>query len=78
MRFLTDADVAALLPPPAETVALAREALVARASGEAEVPPKPAVHTVPGSFANAMPAIPAGRSRRSRPLPTPGGLIPPA
>ncbi|MDU0312207.1 ornithine cyclodeaminase family protein [Phycicoccus sp. M110.8] len=56
MRFLTDADVAALLPTPLETVALAREALVARASGDVEVPPKPAVHTVPGSFANAMPA----------------------
>lgn len=56
MRFLTDADVATLLPTPLETVALARDALVARASGEVEVPPKPAVHTVPGSFANAMPA----------------------
>ena len=56
VRFLTDADVAALLPTPLETVALAREALVARASGDVEVPPKPAVRTVPGSFANAMPA----------------------
>jgi len=56
VRFLTDADVAALLPTPLETVALARDALVARASGDVEVPPKPAVHTVPGSFANAMPA----------------------
>ncbi|GAB3447477.1 ectoine utilization protein EutC [Phycicoccus ginsengisoli] len=56
MRFLTDADVTSLLPPPLQAVALAREALVARASGDAEVPPKPAVHTVPGSFANAMPA----------------------
>ena len=32
------------------------DALVALAAGRAEVPPKPAVHTLPGSFANAMPA----------------------
>ena len=56
MRFLTDADVAALLPTPLETVALAREALVARASGDVEVPPKPAVHTVHAPLAKATPA----------------------
>ena len=37
--------------------ALAEEALVALAEGRAEAPPKPAVHTAPGMFANAMPAI---------------------
>ena len=56
MRFLDDDDVRLLLPPPAECVDLVAAALVALAAGRAEVPPKPAVHTVPGSFANAMPA----------------------
>ena len=56
MRFLTDDDVRQLLPAPEACVDLAASALVALAEGRAEVPPKPAVHTVPGSFANAMPA----------------------
>lgn len=56
MRVLTDDDVRLLLPAPAECVDLVAGALVALAEGRAEVPPKPAVHTVPGSFANAMPA----------------------
>jgi ornithine cyclodeaminase/alanine dehydrogenase len=56
MRFLSDADVARLLPPPLELGALARDALLALAQGEADVPAKPAVHTGGGSFANAMPA----------------------
>ena len=56
MRYLSDADVASLLPPPLETVRLARAALVALADGSAEVPPKPAVHPGGASFANAMPA----------------------
>jgi ornithine cyclodeaminase/alanine dehydrogenase-like protein (mu-crystallin family) len=56
MRHLSDADVEALLPPPAETVRLVHEALVALAKGEAEVPPKPTVHAPGGAFANAMPA----------------------
>ena len=56
MRYLSDADVEALLPPPSEAVRLVREALVALSRGEAEVPPKPAVHAADGAFANAMPA----------------------
>jgi ornithine cyclodeaminase/alanine dehydrogenase-like protein (mu-crystallin family) len=56
MRHLSDADVEALLPPPTETVRLVHEALVALARGDAEVPPKPAVHAPGGAFANAMPA----------------------
>ena len=56
VRFLDDDDVRLLLPPPAECVDLVAAALVALAAGRAEVPPKPAVHAVPGSFANAMPA----------------------
>jgi ornithine cyclodeaminase/alanine dehydrogenase len=53
---LTDDDVRSLLPPPLECVDLVAEALVALAEGRAEAPPKPAVHPLPGSFANAMPA----------------------
>ncbi len=56
MLVLSDDDVRRLLPPPAECVDLAAEALTALADGRAEVPPKPAVHTLPGTFANAMPA----------------------
>ena len=56
MRFLSDADVVRLLPPPLQLVALAHDALVALASGDADVPPKPAVHPGGASFANAMPA----------------------
>ncbi|MDF2092763.1 ornithine cyclodeaminase family protein [Knoellia sp. 3-2P3] len=56
MLVLTDDDVRRLLPPPAECVELAAAALTALADGRAEAPPKPAVHTLPGSFANAMPA----------------------
>jgi ornithine cyclodeaminase/alanine dehydrogenase len=56
VRYLTEDDVRRLLPPPLECVDLVSDALVALAAGRAEVPPKPAVHTVPGSFANAMPA----------------------
>lgn len=56
MRVLTDADVRAALPPWTRLVELAADALVALAEGRAEAPPKPAVHTSPGMFANAMPA----------------------
>ena len=56
MRYLPDADVARLLPPPLETIQLAHAALVALADGNAEVPPKPTVHPGGASFANAMPA----------------------
>ena len=56
MLVLTDDDVRRLLPPPAECVELAAAALTALADGRAEAPPKPAVHALPGSFANAMPA----------------------
>jgi ornithine cyclodeaminase/alanine dehydrogenase len=56
MRYLTDADVATLLPTPLVAVDLVHDGLVALASGRAEVPPKPAVQTLAGTFANAMPA----------------------
>ena len=87
MRFLTDDDVRQLLPAPEVCVDLAASALVALAEGRAEVPPKPAVHTVPGSFANAMPAAWPERGmlgckwisifpdNPSRKLPTASGLM---
>jgi ornithine cyclodeaminase/alanine dehydrogenase-like protein (mu-crystallin family) len=56
LLYLCEADVAALLPAPADGVALARRALVALADGRAELPPKPSVHPRPDAFANAMPA----------------------
>jgi ornithine cyclodeaminase/alanine dehydrogenase len=87
VRFLTDDDVRQLLPAPQACVDLAASALVALAEGRAEVPPKPAVHTVPGSFANAMPAAWPERGllgckwisifpdNPSRMLPTASGLM---
>ncbi|HEY3534227.1 MAG TPA: NAD(P)-binding domain-containing protein [Pedococcus sp.] len=56
MRVLSDDDVHRLLPSPARCVELARDALVGLASGQPDVPPKPAVHLPHGAFANAMPA----------------------
>jgi ornithine cyclodeaminase/alanine dehydrogenase len=56
VRVLTEDDVRRLLPRPEECVELVAAALTALAGGRAEVPPKPAVHTLPGTFANAMPA----------------------
>ena len=56
MRVLTDDDVRAAMPSWGDLIDLAEEALTALAEGRAEAPPKPAVHTNPGMFANAMPA----------------------
>lgn len=87
MRYLTDADVVRLLPSPRECVDLAAEALTALADGRAEVPPKPAVHTLPGTFSNAMPAALPDRNllgckwisifpdNPARGLPTASGLM---
>ena len=59
-RWLSDAEVAALLPPPAEAAELARAVLVALADGTIELPPKPAIHPRPDGFVNVMPAYCAG------------------
>jgi ornithine cyclodeaminase/alanine dehydrogenase len=56
-RWLGEEDVERLLPPPAESVALARACLVGIAEGTIELPPKPAIHPRPGAFVNAMPAF---------------------
>jgi ornithine cyclodeaminase/alanine dehydrogenase len=59
-RWLSDAQVAALLPPPREAAELARSVLVELAHGTIELPPKPAIHPRPDGFVNVMPAYCAG------------------
>ncbi len=59
-RWLSDAQVAALLPPPAEAAELARSVLVGLAEGTIELPPKPAIHPRPDGFVNVMPAYCGG------------------
>ena len=59
-RWLSDAEVAALLPPPGEAAELARAVLVELANGTIEQPPKPAIHPRPDGFVNVMPAYCAG------------------
>ena len=56
LRYLTAADVEAAIPPVATRIDLAARAMLALL-GEAELPPKIAVHPRPAeSFAHAMPA----------------------
>src|SRR5262245_58365502 len=56
LRWLNAADVAAAMPPLPERLELAERTMVALI-GDAELPPKIAVHPRPaGSFAHAMPA----------------------
>jgi ornithine cyclodeaminase/alanine dehydrogenase-like protein (mu-crystallin family) len=55
-RWLSDAQVASLLPPPADAAELARTVLVGLAEGTIELPPKPAIHPRPDGFVNVMPA----------------------
>lgn len=56
LRYLTGADVTALMPPVAERLALAETTLRGLA-GDAELPPKIGVHPrTDGSFCHAMPA----------------------
>ena len=52
LRYLSEADVRAALPSPARAVELARAALTARASGDAQVPAKPQVLFGENAFAN--------------------------
>lgn len=55
-RYLSTSQVEDLLPDPMTAVSLARQALVARSSGGAQVPPKPNLKLGGTAFANAMPA----------------------
>jgi ornithine cyclodeaminase/alanine dehydrogenase-like protein (mu-crystallin family) len=59
-RWLSDAQVASLLPPPGEAAELARSVLIELAEGTIEQPPKPAIHPRPDGFVNVMPAYCAG------------------
>ena len=60
LRYLSAADVGAAMPPLAERLRLAEQAMVAL-DGDAELPPKIGVHPRPaGSFAHAMPAYRRG------------------
>ena len=59
-RWLSDAQVAELLPAPAEAAELARSVLVGLAEGTIELPPKPAIHPRPDAFVNTMPAYVGG------------------
>jgi ornithine cyclodeaminase/alanine dehydrogenase-like protein (mu-crystallin family) len=53
---LSEDEVAAHLPPPLESVALARRALIALADRRVQLPPKPTVYPREDGFAHAMPA----------------------
>ena len=59
-RWLSEADVAPLLPPPAEAAEIARSVLVGLAQDTIELPPKPAIHPRPDAFVNIMPAYSSG------------------
>jgi ornithine cyclodeaminase/alanine dehydrogenase-like protein (mu-crystallin family) len=86
-RWLSEAQVALLLPPPAEAAALARSVLIGLAEGTIELPPKPAIHPRPDGFVNVMPAYCAGldasgmklvsafRDNRERGLPMISALV---
>jgi ornithine cyclodeaminase/alanine dehydrogenase-like protein (mu-crystallin family) len=60
IRYLSAADVTRLMPPVEQRLELARRAMLATL-GDADMPPKNAVHPRPeASFANAMPAFVRG------------------
>ncbi len=87
IRYLTDAEVEALLPAPADACELARRTLVDLAFGRVEMPPKSVVRPRADGFVNTMPASCPGsdavavkivgvyQSNRARGLPTIAGVI---
>ena len=87
IRYLSDDEVAALLPAPADACELARRSLVELAAGLVELPPKPSVRPRPEGFVNAMPAycsvpdaaavkiVGVYQSNRARGLPTIAGVV---
>jgi ornithine cyclodeaminase/alanine dehydrogenase len=87
IRYLTEAQVDALLPPPAEACELTRQTLVSVAQGLVDLPPKTSLVVRPGDFINAMPAYSAPAaaaavkivgvylSNRARELPTISGVV---
>jgi ornithine cyclodeaminase/alanine dehydrogenase len=56
LRFLQRAEVAALLPPVGEQIAIVRDTYLAMARGEVELPPKIGIHPRKDAFIHAMPA----------------------
>ena len=87
LRYLSSAELDACLPRVAERIALARQALVALADGDAEMPPKIGVHPRQGALLHAMPAwlrsadlvglkwVSAFPGNKARGLPAIGGLV---
>jgi ornithine cyclodeaminase/alanine dehydrogenase len=87
IRYLTEAEVDSLLPPPAEACELTRQTLVSLAQGLIDLPPKTSLVIAPGDFVNAMPAYSAPAaavavkivgvylSNRARELPTISGVV---
>ncbi len=87
IRYLSDDEVAALLPAPADACELARRSLVELAQGLVELPPKPSVRPRPDGFVNAMPAycsvpdavavkiVGVYQANRARGLPTIAGVV---
>jgi ornithine cyclodeaminase/alanine dehydrogenase-like protein (mu-crystallin family) len=87
IRYLSDAEVATLLPAPAEAVELARRTLVELAAGLVQLPPKTSVLPRPDGFVNAMPAycsepdavsvkiVGVYQSNSARGLPTIAGVV---
>ena len=55
LRYLSSDDLDSVRPDPVTAVGLAERALVLRAQGDVQVPPKPAVFFGDNGFANAMP-----------------------
>ena len=56
IRYLAEADVARVAPPPATWIELGRRILTSLAGGDVQLPPKTTVRPRPDAFANAMPA----------------------
>lgn len=56
LRYLSSADVAALMPPMAEVIGIVEEALRQHGLGQTQMPPKIDLAPAPDSFLHAMPA----------------------
>ncbi len=56
LRYLSRAEVAALLPEASEQLDLVEKTYRSVAAGRVELPPKPGIHPRPDSFVHAMPA----------------------
>lgn len=61
ITYLDRASVKQLLPSVTAQLDLIEETYVAMARGRVELPPKPGIHTRPGTFIHAMPAFLADR-----------------